>query len=102
MPSVYPWISKSYGGKAWRELFFVDCAVYGKKNNDPYMDLSEILERKVHELKGIKTLISQNHYNEGTFWNIYNRELHSKVKQQMDPENLFGNLYAKFHPHRKR
>ncbi len=53
----------------------------------------------MYEMGGLKTLISRNHYDEKTFWSIYNKSLYSRIKRRMDPENLFGDLYSKFHPH---
>ncbi len=76
----------------------IDCAVYGKVNNDPDVDFSEILERKVTELGGIKTLISRNHYDKKSFWDIFNKPVISKMKKRLDPENVFGDLYEKFAP----
>jgi FAD/FMN-containing dehydrogenase len=96
MTRPYPWVAEK-----WRErlgTFVYDCAIYGKPNRDPAVDLSELLEQKVYALGGIKTLISRNHYDRKTFWQIYNRPLWQRVKQRTDPHNLFGELYAKMHP----
>jgi len=75
--------------------FFIDCAIYGKKNGERDIDYSEVLERKTIELSGIKTLISRNHFDEATFWKVYNKENYDNVKQKMDPDNIFSNLYTK-------
>ena len=80
------------------ENLIIDCAVYGKKNNRPDIDYSELLEKKAYELNGLKTLISRNHYDRETFWRIYNKESYNRVKAEMDPINLFENLYDKVHP----
>ena len=97
MSEVYPWVDRKYAEKMG-EPFVIDAAIYGKVNNRPDVDYSELLEKKVYELHGIKTLISRNHYDENTFWDIYNRPGIDAVKQKLDPENLFGNLYEKFAP----
>jgi FAD/FMN-containing dehydrogenase len=92
----YPWISDE-----WRSRlgdFVIDCAVYGKPNRRKDVDLSEVLEKKVLELGGIKTLISKNHYDRETFWTIYDKPAWSRVKERTDPKNLFGDLYEKTHP----
>ena len=98
-PEVYPWIGSEYGKKMGSNIF-IDCAVYGKVNNDPDIDYSELLEKKTVELGGIKTLISRNHFDEETFWKVYNRENYEKAKEQLDPDRLFGDLYEKFRPER--
>jgi FAD/FMN-containing dehydrogenase len=100
MGKFYPWLADDYIDGFGGDRFLVDCAVYGKKNNDADVDYSEVLEKKVYELHGIKTLISRNHYDEETFWKIYDRPRYEKIKQEMDPNNVFKDLYAKVHPHR--
>lgn len=98
MPEIYPWISDEHQERTG-ETFVIDCAVYGKPNNHPTIDYSELLERKVFELAGSKTLISRNHYDEETFWRIYARDRINAAKQRLDPNNLFGGLYERFAPH---
>lgn len=96
-PRLYPWLSDEHAERMGTS-FLIDCAVYGKPNDDPRIDYSELLERKTYELNGIKTLISRNHYDETTFWSIYNRPRYESAKAGLDPDNLFGDLYQKFKP----
>jgi FAD/FMN-containing dehydrogenase len=93
----YPWINNEYA-KTMDSKLMIDCAVYGKKNSDPGIDYSEILEKKVSELNGIKTLISRNHYKKEDFWKIYNQQNYSSIKNRVDPNGLFSDLYEKFKP----
>lgn len=97
IPEPYPWLAEQHVERLG-ETFMIDCAVYGKLNNDPNVDYSELLEKKVHELGGIKTLISRNHYTEDEFWSIYNKPVIDKAKSVMDPRNIFGGLYERFSP----
>jgi hypothetical protein len=76
---------------------FIDCAVYGKPNEEPGIDYSEILERKTYELDGIKTLISRNHYSREQFWSIYDNPRYDAAKRRLDPQGVFGDLYEKCH-----
>jgi hypothetical protein len=76
----------------------IDVAVYGKRNNRRDIDWSEVLEHKTHELGGIKTLISRNHYTRERFWEIYDRERWTSAKRELDPGGLFNDLYDKFRP----
>ncbi|MDI3285852.1 FAD-binding oxidoreductase [Polyangium sp. 15x6] len=99
MPRPYPWIRESHA-KHEDELW-IDCAVYGKPNNDPLIDWSEVLERKTYELGGVKTLISRNHYTEERFWEIYDRERYEAAKRRLDPRGVFPGLYEKCHRVRK-
>jgi FAD/FMN-containing dehydrogenase len=96
IPRMYPWISDAYAAGMGDELFF-DCAVYGKPNGDPAVDWSERLEEKTHELGGIKTLISRNHYTEERFWSVYDRGRYQAAKSRLDPRGVFPGLFEKFH-----
>jgi len=96
-PRAYPWIDKEYAKRIDGEMF-IDCAVYGKRNNDPKIDYSELLEKKTVEMGGIKTLISRNHFNEEDFWKVYDKSSYTSVKRITDPNSMFMDLYKKFAP----
>jgi FAD/FMN-containing dehydrogenase len=95
-PKVYPWIDDKHGSLN-ASPYFIDCAVYGKKNNTPGVDYHKLLEDRTRELGGIKTLISRNQYDEATFWSIYHRDNYDTVKRKTDPDGMFRGLYEKFH-----
>jgi len=97
LPAFYPWLSKEHQ-KKMGDRFVIDCAVYGRPNSEKNVDYSELMEKKVYELGGIKTLISRNHYDRETFWSIYDKPGWTAVKERTDPRNLFGDLYEKMHP----
>ena len=101
MPEVYPWVADEHSERVG-ETFVIDAAIYGKANGDPDVDFSEVLERKVYELAGTKTLISRNHYDEQTFWSIYSKPRYEAAKARLDPEGVFGGLYETFAPERYR
>jgi len=94
LPRPYPWVAPAQAARGGG--YFIDCAIYGKKNDDPGRDYSQELEDKTFELGGIKTLISQNHYSRERFWQIYDREVYQRVKQRMDPHGVLRDLYDKF------
>ena len=95
VPEPYPWISPGHSKRMDDDLM-IDCAIYGKKNNDPSVDFSRMLEDKTFELGGIKTLISRNHYTRERFWEVYDKERYDRVKGRLDPRGLFKNLFDKF------
>ncbi len=97
MPAIYPWVSDEHAARM-NDTFLIDAAVYGKANTRKSVDYSELMERKVFEFDGVKTLISRNHYSPETFWSIYSRPRIQTMKQRLDPGNLFGDLYEKFSP----
>ena len=54
-----------------------------------------MIEEKLRELGGIKTLIAHNYYPETEFWTIWNKRNYDAVKAIVDPKNLFRDLYTK-------
>ena len=89
----YEWISPELFDGMKDELF-VDLAIYGMKQRGTrnyYKEIEEALKR----VKGIKTLISYNYYEEDAFWKIWNKPNHLKVKTITDPNNIFRDLYSK-------
>jgi FAD/FMN-containing dehydrogenase len=95
IPAPYPWLSPAHAARMNDQLF-LDCAVYGKRNDGP-VDASAVLEEKTFELDGIKTLISRNHYSPERFWQIYDRSGYEAAKAKLDPRRVFPGLYEKFH-----
>lgn len=95
IPTMYPWVNPAFG-EAMKTDFFVDCAVYGKPNEDPSVDWSVELENKTFELGGIKTLIGRNHYTPERFWQVYNRPDIEATKARLDPAGVFPSFF-RFH-----
>jgi hypothetical protein len=73
---------------------FIDCAVYGMKNNGDE-DASQRLEQATYDLDGMKALIGRNHYSPERFWEIYDKDHYAKAKAELDPTGTFADLYAK-------
>ncbi|PIT88220.1 MAG: hypothetical protein COU29_03050 [Candidatus Magasanikbacteria bacterium CG10_big_fil_rev_8_21_14_0_10_36_32] len=95
MPNgIYPWINYKHTAKN-DENFFIDAAIYGKKNTALEIDYSDLMENKVFKLGGIKTLISRNHYSPTRFAEIYNLKLYNSIKQKTDPTNSFGTVFER-------
>jgi FAD/FMN-containing dehydrogenase len=93
VPRQYPWLSNEHVTRMGDDLF-IDCAVYGMKNNGA-TDASPRLEELTYDLDGIKALIGRNHYSAERFWSIYNRPNYSSAKKELDPNGAFPDLYAK-------
>ena len=89
----YPWLSGAYHERLTDDLF-VDLAIYGFRG-DPGRNYYRLLEEKLHELGGLKTLIAPNYYGEEEFWGVFNRDNHFAVKARTDPDGLFRDLYTK-------
>ena len=56
---------------------------------------NRLIEKKVCELGGRKSLYSSSYFPEVEFWEIYNRPAYDALKQRHDPRNRLRNLYAK-------
>ncbi len=92
----YEWISKRLfdGMTDPTDELFVDLAIYGMKQTGD-VNYHKLMEEKLLELGGIKTLISHNYYSEEDFWKTWNRENYDAVKARVDPNNIFRDLYSK-------
>jgi len=89
----YEWINDSIWAKLDDRLV-IDIAIYGMKQRGD-TNYYRLIEEKLQELNGIKTLISYNYYQEAEFWQIFNRKNHDTVKAITDPDNIFRTLYEK-------
>ena len=73
---------------------FLDLAIYGMKQ-PAGRNYHKLIEDKLLELGGVKTLISHNYYSSEEFWQIWNKRNYDAVKAITDPDNLFRDLYTK-------
>ena len=89
----YEWINTNLFNQTQDELF-VDIAIYGMQNKTG-KNYYRMIEEKLMEIGGIKTLISNNYYSEEEFWRTWNKQNYDAVKQKTDPKNIFRNLYTK-------
>jgi hypothetical protein len=89
----YEWLTDSFWAKTGDTLM-VDIAIYGMKQRGD-TNYYRLMEEKLQELNGIKTLISYNYYKEDEFWKIFSRTNYDAVKAITDPDNIFRNLYEK-------
>lgn len=92
---MYPWVNPQLLAGIEDKLF-IDCAIYGFRQKGE-RNYYRALEEKVEQLQGVKTLITHNHYDPESFWRTYNRPLYERVKREVDPRNLFRDLYEKAH-----
>ena len=54
-----------------------------------------LIERKLTELGGIKSLYSDSYYSAEDFWALYNRPAYDKLKAKYDPKGRLSDLYRK-------
>jgi len=89
----YEWIDEHFYAGLKDELF-LDLAIYGMKQPAD-KNVHKLIEDKLRELGGIKTLISHNYYSREEFWHTWNKPNYDKVKAITDPNNVFRDLYTK-------
>jgi FAD/FMN-containing dehydrogenase len=89
----YEWLDASFYATLSDPLF-LDLAIYGMRQHGP-RNYHRLMEDKLRELGGIKTLIAHNYYGEAEFWSIWNKRNYDAVKAITDPRNLFRDLYTK-------
>ncbi len=89
----YEWLVDGFWDGMDDELM-VDIAIYGMKQRGE-TNYYRLMEEKLKQLNGVKTLISYNYYEKEEFWEIFNRENFEAVKAITDPDNIFRDLYEK-------
>jgi len=89
----YEWLSDRF----WQgvdDQLMIDIAIYGMKQRGE-VNYYRLMEQKLRELGGVKTLISYNYYSEEEFWEIFHKDNFAAVKAITDPDNIFRDLYQK-------
>jgi FAD/FMN-containing dehydrogenase len=56
---------------------------------------NRLIEKKVVELGGIKSLYSDSYFEEDEFWRLYNKEAYDRLKSKYDPKGRLADLYRK-------
>lgn len=89
----YEWLDESFYATMTDDMF-VDLAIYGMKQPGD-VNYHKLMEDKLRELGGVKTLISHNYYSRDEFWSTWNKRNYDAVKAITDPDNVFRDLYTK-------
>jgi FAD/FMN-containing dehydrogenase len=89
----YEWLDPKFYAQM-TDGMFLDLAIYGMKQRGDD-NVHRMIELKLQELGGIKTLIAHNYYGEDEFWSIWNASNYAAVKAITDPDNVFRDLYTK-------
>jgi len=89
----YEWLSDDFW-KGVDDDLMIDIAIYGMRQRGE-TNYYRLMEEKLREIGGVKTLISYNYYDEDEFWQVFHRDNFETVKAITDPDNIFRNLYEK-------
>lgn len=90
----YEWLSPAFY-RGLDDPMFLDVAIYGMKQREGGPDAYRLIESRLMELGGLKTLISHNRYSADEFWSIWNKPNYDACKALVDPDNMFRDLYTK-------
>ena len=63
--------------------------------SSPEGHFNKLIEQRVQELGGNKSLYSDSYYDKETFWQIYDHASYSALKQKYDPKGLLKDIYTK-------
>ncbi len=61
----------------------------------PRGHFNRLIERKLAELGGIKSLYSDSYYDADEFWNIFDKPAYDRLKAKYDPQGRLSDLYRK-------
>lgn len=56
---------------------------------------NRLIEKKIQDLKGNKSLYSNSYYTYDEFWSIYDENDYDRLKAKYDPHNTLQNIYQK-------
>jgi FAD/FMN-containing dehydrogenase len=90
----YEWLSPAFY-RGLPDRLFLDIAIYGCKQRRGGPNLYRLIEERLLELGGMKTLISHNYFTEDEFWRIWNKDNYAAAKAVTDPYDIFRDLYTK-------
>jgi hypothetical protein len=54
-----------------------------------------LIEQRVSELGGLKSLYSDSYYTEDEFWTVFDHSAYVALKTRYDPNSALPDLYAK-------
>lgn len=61
----------------------------------PEGHFNRLVERKVMELGGMKSLYSDSYFTPEEFWTMYNKDAYERLRRAVDPQNRQRDLYRK-------
>ena len=78
------------------ETLFINFGFWDSiKSNQPIGYYNRLIENKVQQLSGHKSLYSDVYYSEKTFWTLYDKPLYDHLKYKYDPKGHLKNWYDK-------
>jgi FAD/FMN-containing dehydrogenase len=102
--NIYPlWLlpikSPNYDGLfSYKSIdnFYMNVGIYGKPSDRifDFINKNKYIETKTKDFGGFKCLYSQNYYNHGEFWSIYNKNTYDSLREKYHAYK-FTSIYEK-------
>jgi len=98
-PCKVPMTSTTPGSEKPRSEMLLDVGVWGQgpRDRSEFINVNRAIERKTHELGGLKVLYAEAFYTEDEFWDIYDRKRYEGIRTKYRAGSL-PNIYAKCGP----
>jgi FAD/FMN-containing dehydrogenase len=81
-----------------REMLYVNFGFWSEvrgRTVHPPGHFNRLIERKLAELDGIKSLYSDSFYDPDEFWAIFDKAAYDRLKAKYDPKGRLSDLYRK-------
>ncbi len=73
----------------------MNVGVWGELNNKNILDMNHEIERAVSNFGGRKILYAHTHYSEDKFWQIYDQQWYSGIREKYHAVQVFLDIYSK-------
>ncbi len=91
----YEWLDPRIFAGMKDDALLLDLAIYGLKQRGDGRNYHRLMEEKLLDLGGIKTLIDRNYYSQEDFWKTWNKPNYDRAKARVDPDNVFRDIFVK-------
>lgn len=100
-----PACSSSWNDGRWqrrvavtRRCYFkksISASLFTRQSRHPRGHFNRLIERKLVELGGIKSLYSDSFYEPEEFWGSFDKPAYDRLKARYDPKGRLSDLYRK-------
>lgn len=89
LPTLHPHCHETEAdGKTLKPMLNVGLWGFGPAEHDRFVAKNRELERKLHELGGMKWLYAHAYYKEGEFWEMFDRQWYDGLRKKYKAESL--------------
>lgn len=89
LPTMHPYTDEvEADGQSRKPMLNIGLWGFGPPQPDDFMQANRDLERKLHELGGMKWLYAQTYYTEDEFWQMYDRKWYDALREKYNATSL--------------